>query len=921
MWTTKQDGRGGATAAWSSSSGLKHSSSQASTNQRACGSISAINSKTGNIYKDASLDLLPGGVPNTPVRRLSEEIREATSLRALASIYERNYYKTQIWKPSHAAAILMAIPPLIYYQLTAGAGGDSTNPPARSGAQQRMQLDMTLLLTMMQQELLQPGVTKLVHGGKLVQLLVCLSRLHPKPQHRLNPAELHARNNGLQHGVIERQHQQGSHNSSTSSSSSNSGRRASGSALPSHQSSDSRPGAGSTPAYPASHSLLPHPEQLRRAAADVATSRAAAASWQSASHGGAQHGGGQSLSRTVTARDGTYLGYGVGLDSRAAAGLGFVYDTAAASLFAEVQRHGALKLPRDSMDLLSQLVQAAAVLQPSNSTLWAALRVAVAGRLLPSGPHEDDEQGGGGDVPRPLGGGRAGGPDTSSVSHIGRQKVLSTLKLVDLGRLVFGLVAARQHTHRLVSSVCATALALGPLPDDPAVLTNLMWACARAKHRDPELCRAASGAFLRCMQLDSVRPRYIARFMWSCAVLGHLDTGLVSRVAAGVAGPRTAAGILLPGLQFSDGPAELLNVLWALSAMGLHCTTPAPASTLSQGDSRRQRLQQQQSLGGWAGQEEARASDGGDPHSSEGGRRDPNQQEGGSGGHRSSGQSESDRSSYGTSSGHHDGSSGGGSSSSSSSSSSSRYSDPHSSGTPPERLIPASPPTPSSDPRQEQAADGQPSPLHLPGVDPHAVYASLCSQFLAAKMWSVSNRQLALLAQALAAASFHSKPIWLSIGALSVTRVPDMSGGELSALVAAFATASVTHSALQQAATKELSLRGGGAFSGPELVTLLWALRLRPEALSWAESSSLAGRAGLCPSPEYQPRNIIRRNSNPRSDSQVFAAAQGRGAWGRGGGGRDRSRDAHAQRGTWVVRSEGGEGDARQTGPREAELH
>lgn len=182
------------------------------------------------------------------------------------------------FQPKHAAAILMHIPSLIYYQITAGAGaGGSTNPSSSSSTHLRMQLDMTVLLTMMQQELLQPGVVKLMDGDKIVQVLVCLSRLHPTPQHRLIPAEVQARTNRSPHGLRAKSWSQGFEDRAGGSSAAASTPR-----IPRHHSSttsSSRQGyllaqdhqqTGST--------LLTQAARLRRTDADIALSKQAATS-------------------------------------------------------------------------------------------------------------------------------------------------------------------------------------------------------------------------------------------------------------------------------------------------------------------------------------------------------------------------------------------------------------------------------------------------------------------------------------------------------------------------------------------------------------------------------------------------------------------------------------------------------------------
>lgn len=69
---------------------------------------------SGNRYVELQRDLLPGDVPNSPVRRLSYRIQHALTLKQLAHIYFTHRHKPQIFKDKHVSAILMRIPNLLY---------------------------------------------------------------------------------------------------------------------------------------------------------------------------------------------------------------------------------------------------------------------------------------------------------------------------------------------------------------------------------------------------------------------------------------------------------------------------------------------------------------------------------------------------------------------------------------------------------------------------------------------------------------------------------------------------------------------------------------------------------------------------------------------------------------------------------------
>jgi len=69
-----------------------------------------------NRYRIIKQDLLPGGVPNTPTRRLMFRIRHALSLRQLEEAYRRNRVHPSIWEPKHSAAVFMRVARLLYYR-------------------------------------------------------------------------------------------------------------------------------------------------------------------------------------------------------------------------------------------------------------------------------------------------------------------------------------------------------------------------------------------------------------------------------------------------------------------------------------------------------------------------------------------------------------------------------------------------------------------------------------------------------------------------------------------------------------------------------------------------------------------------------------------------------------------------------------
>jgi hypothetical protein len=80
--------------------------------------------RAGNRIKQLELDLLPGGVPNTPTRRLSYHIKHALSLRTLHDLYAGNSHKTAFFEAKHVASIVTKAAKLTYHRLG--------RPPCRS---------------------------------------------------------------------------------------------------------------------------------------------------------------------------------------------------------------------------------------------------------------------------------------------------------------------------------------------------------------------------------------------------------------------------------------------------------------------------------------------------------------------------------------------------------------------------------------------------------------------------------------------------------------------------------------------------------------------------------------------------------------------------------------------------------------------
>ncbi len=73
-------------------------------------------SRSANRIKQLERDLLPGGVPNSPNRRLSYAIKHALSVHKLARLYASNAHKLVWFKDKHVAAMLMRAASLLYYR-------------------------------------------------------------------------------------------------------------------------------------------------------------------------------------------------------------------------------------------------------------------------------------------------------------------------------------------------------------------------------------------------------------------------------------------------------------------------------------------------------------------------------------------------------------------------------------------------------------------------------------------------------------------------------------------------------------------------------------------------------------------------------------------------------------------------------------
>lgn len=128
------------------------------------------------LYEEASRDLLPGGVPNTPLRRISYDIKHAINIQELVTAYDRHRRNGPNFKAKHHAAVLMQIPDLLYIKASAGQLDAQAPLVAR-------------LLDTAQQALAADGaVARLLEGPKIVKLLFCASALRVAPPRGLADA-------------------------------------------------------------------------------------------------------------------------------------------------------------------------------------------------------------------------------------------------------------------------------------------------------------------------------------------------------------------------------------------------------------------------------------------------------------------------------------------------------------------------------------------------------------------------------------------------------------------------------------------------------------------------------------------------------------------------------------------------------------
>ncbi|GFR51421.1 hypothetical protein Agub_g13709 [Astrephomene gubernaculifera] len=73
------------------------------------------------LVRKADRDLLPGGVPNTPWRRLAYKLRLAPDLRELLKIYGSNCRNTNVWSPRHTALVAIRGSAILYPKAVAAA--------------------------------------------------------------------------------------------------------------------------------------------------------------------------------------------------------------------------------------------------------------------------------------------------------------------------------------------------------------------------------------------------------------------------------------------------------------------------------------------------------------------------------------------------------------------------------------------------------------------------------------------------------------------------------------------------------------------------------------------------------------------------------------------------------------------------------
>uniref|UniRef100_A0A383VSK9 Uncharacterized protein n=1 Tax=Tetradesmus obliquus TaxID=3088 RepID=A0A383VSK9_TETOB len=147
------------------------SSSSSCSSGRRRSVIAADKRAKTNPFVDIQRDLLPDGKPNTPWRRLKLRIQTTTSLQGLARVYSSSRHKSAVWRPIHAAGILMRLAALQYYRLLL--------PPHRASEQTSAAAHQ--LLQLLTPDLTDPAVCRVLDSARLAQLLVVLSALNPQP--------------------------------------------------------------------------------------------------------------------------------------------------------------------------------------------------------------------------------------------------------------------------------------------------------------------------------------------------------------------------------------------------------------------------------------------------------------------------------------------------------------------------------------------------------------------------------------------------------------------------------------------------------------------------------------------------------------------------------------------------------------------
>ena len=127
-----------------------------------------------NPYKEAQLDMISGGIPNTPVRRLSYTIKHAISLQDLSRLVTRNRQKMTggVWLDKHEAAVLDRVADLGYHRSMQGVRGEG-RAALREALEEVLQLSA--------RRSLRPPVIKLLEGRTILRLLSSLARAECSP--------------------------------------------------------------------------------------------------------------------------------------------------------------------------------------------------------------------------------------------------------------------------------------------------------------------------------------------------------------------------------------------------------------------------------------------------------------------------------------------------------------------------------------------------------------------------------------------------------------------------------------------------------------------------------------------------------------------------------------------------------------------